>query len=255
MLPTMGYRPLRIRYGNYVHRVSEGLLKISRQPIENHSGAPMAFVETWQWSGKLYFGDCSVQSGTAAIAAFERAYSLNGKDLVLETIDGVPTHHALRARDCIGGTKVVGLPEFPEGAGAEAIGYRSYTIAVQGTKPIFNGASLFTEFNETISIEGGGWKTGCREVNFGPGVQQRLRTHSTCFATQSGRAVAYLGNPAVPPPIWPGARVDQFPRLELSSPEVESGGTFSTLTNRNISWSYNYEFPFRLFGIPHYLVK
>lgn len=252
---SMQFRPMRIRWGSYIHRVSEGQLRISRTPILNHSRIPFAFMETWSWTGKLIFCETSLSGVIRAMRDFERAYGTNGQDLVLETIDGVPSYHALRSRDCIGGTKVIEIPQYPNGTGAEALSYRSYTVAVQGKKLIGNGESVYTSFNETISIEGGGWKRGCKEVNYGPGIQQQLRTHTTCVATQSGSATLYAGSPVAPPPIWPAAQTDQYPRLASTSPETEADGRRTYVVNQNLEWSYNYAWPFRLWGTPHYLLK
>jgi hypothetical protein len=73
------------------------------------------------------------------------------------------------------------------------------------------------------SVEGsivsvGAKAAGCREVNRGPGVRQRLRTHTTCFATQTGSSTLYLGYPQAPRPIWPYALVDEYPDIQATGP-------------------------------------
>jgi len=187
------------------------------------------------------------------IAAFEEAYSRHGQDLVLEHTSGSLSHHALLSRDCLGGTRIAQLPEFPDGGSGEYVSYRTYTVAVKGIRPILAGQSIYIDFTENLSIRGGGMRWGCREVNRGPGVRQQLRTHTTCFATQSGSSILYVGNPIPPPPIWPHALVDQLPDIDGSGPETLSGGNTAYI-NRPLSWTYNYQFPIRLIGEPHYLI-
>lgn len=244
---------MRLRYGNYRHRIAEGNLAISRTPIENAMGRPIAFKERWSIRGKLYNKTGSAYGMGKIIADFEDAYSYGGQDMVLEMSDGRYSQHVLRNQDCIGGTTIAELPQFPDGLHGEYISYRTYTVAVEGIRPITSGQNLFIEFQESVTISGGTARYGCREVNRGPGVRQQLRTHSTCVATQSGFSTLYIGYPQPPPPIWPNALVDEEPDTEGISPETLSGG-IPAYVNRRISWTYNYQFPTRLYGEPHYLL-
>ncbi len=241
------FRPLRIRWGNYVHRINEGDLRISREPVMNIAKKVCAVRELWQWSGRIKFESTSIASQMKAMSAFEYAYAVNGKDLVLETIDGVGTWHQLLTSNCIGGTKVVSPPSFPNSRGNDAVGYRTYTVGVEGVMPVI-GRSMILQFSETISIRGGGKRWGVREVNNGPGVRQQIRTHTACTATQSGSMTMYIGEPQIPPPIWPYALVDELPDLDTPNPVSESG----LLVNRTRSWGYSYVWPYRLSGEPHY---
>lgn len=244
---------MRLRYRNYRHRIAEGNVSISRTPIENALGKTVAVEEVWSIRGKLYNRTGSAFGMAPIIAAFELAYSRGGGDLVLEHTNGRSSYHALRNRDCIGGTQIAQLPQFPENGGGEYISYRSYTVAVRGIRPVTTGQSMFLEFTESISISGGAARFGCREVNRGPGVRQQLRTHTTCVATQSGSSTLYLGYPKAPPAIWPWALVDEEPDIDATGPQPLSGG-IPAYVNRQMSWTYNYQFPTRLYGEPHYLL-
>jgi hypothetical protein len=243
---------VRLRYGNFRHRVSSVELAIERRPVLNARNVPVAVEEVWRCSGKLYNPGYTAAGMYQVLEEFEQAYRVNGRDLVLEHADGRPSYHQLISSECIGGTIVVQPPTFPTGKQGEYVSFRSYQLEVMGTKPL-TARTQFLEFNERISIRGGGAKWGCVEVNFGPGVQQQLRTHSTCFATQSGSAVGYLALPQPPPPIWPFARTDEFPELELTSPKTIGEGFRAHRREYAISWSYNFEWPFRLTGTPHHL--
>lgn len=249
MQRQLAFSALRLRWGNYYHRINEGELKISRDPMYNSRQKVCAIKERWSWTGRIRFESTSIRDQLSAMYDFENAYAIDGRDLVLETIDGVATWHTLLSRNCIGGTKVIRPPEFPKGIGNEAIAYRTYTVAVEGVMPII-GRSMILQFNETLSIRGGGERWGVREVNFGVGSRQRLRTHTACQASQSGQVTMYVGEPTIPPPVWPWALVDEYPDLTLPSATFESG----VLTNRSVSWNYNFVWPTRLSGQPHYAI-
>lgn len=223
----------------------------------NHAGSVISVRERWSWTCKIYNKTGNPKSTAGFLRELEQAYTRNGQDLVLEHSDGTPSYHALLSRDCIGGTRVVQLPVYPRGQGGEYVSFRTVSIAVEGIRPVLNGVSLYLAFQERITISGGGARWGCREVNRGPGQRQQLRTHSKCEATQTGSATLYVGEPEVPSPIWPQALVDQYPALDAVGPETISAGSIgdSAFVNRSVTWSYSYEFPYRLFGEPHYLLR
>jgi hypothetical protein len=235
--------------------VKETNISIRKEAIENASRSPIAYKEIWSISGRLYNKTGSAAGMAAIIEEFEEAYAQTGQDLVLELDDGRPSHHAIYARNTLGGIRIVAIPEYPEGRQGEYVSYRSYTLRAEAVIPYFATKSLFIEFSERISISGGGARWGVAEVNRGPGVRQRLRTHSKCSATQSGSATYFSDWPPVPGPIWPYALVDELPDLELVSPETISTGSggYTSLINGAATWTYNYEFPLRLGGVPHYL--
>lgn len=246
---------MRMRWGTYRHRIAEVDLRISREPIANATGGILTYRELWQLAGRLYNRTGSAKGMDAIIREFEQAYSVNGQDLVLEHEDGTPSYHQLLSRNTIGGTRVISPPQFGEGRQGEYVSYRSYSVTIEAIRPILAGVSAFIEFQETVSVRGGGARFGVSEVNYGPGIRQRLRTHSRCVATQSGRATLFTGYPDPPPPIWPFALVDQFPDIQVEAPETISTGQGSDLINGTTSWTYNFEFPLRLAGLPHYLLR
>lgn len=248
---------LVIRYGGYRHRVGEGDLTIERRPIQNAKQITVMVEETWTWTGRLRSQSKVPDYRTLipVINALEQAYKLNGQDLVLEHMNGTPTHHSLRNSDCLGGTRVVQPPSFPEGKNAENVNYRSYRVAVSGIRIVRAGMQLkYKSFTEQIQIRGGGRRWGLVEVNNGPPIRQQLRTHTICTATQSGSYVSLLGlTEEIPPAIWPYALVDEFPDYSETSPQV-FGESPAAMVDRAVSWSYNFAWSSRLFGEPHYLL-
>ncbi|MCR9292902.1 MAG: hypothetical protein NXI32_09295 [bacterium] len=243
-----------LRYGTYRHRVAEANVQIRRTPLENASGGTFGYRERWTVTGKLFNPTGNARNMGPVIQAFENAYSQSGRDAALEFEDGTPSHHQLLNANSLGGVRVVQPPEFPDGKKGELVNYRSYSLAIEAMFPIFRGQSLFIEFSERISIRGGGRRWGVVEVNRGPGVRQMIRTHTKCTATQSGSATLFVGWPDPPKPIWPFALVDEFPDFDVDSPEtIAADVANASLINGGVSWTYNYEFPLRLFGTPHYL--
>ncbi len=243
---------MRVRFGGYYHRVAEVDVQITRTPVFNAVQVPVAYREQWTLQGKLFNPSPYSRSMYGILSDFEFAYSSGGKDLVLEHDNGVASYHTLRNSDCLGGTRVVEPPSFPSGRFGEYASYRTYRVVVEGVR-VYGNANQWLNFRETIKIRGGGEKYGCIEVNEGVGVRQRLRSHSTCYATQSGSGSGYLYTPDPPPPIWPFALVDQYPEVDIVSPETIGSFGDGVQVNHEISWSYSYEYPQRLAGTPHYL--
>jgi hypothetical protein len=243
---------MRVRYGSYRFRIASSELTIRRDPILNAMQQPVAIEEVWSIRSRPYNKTGDATKFLPIMREFDSAFSVNGKDLVLEQSTGDASYHQLLSRNTIGGTRISSGPHFPVGRGPQGLVARDVELEIRGTIPL--AASQYMTFTETISIRGGGEKYGIREVNVGPGVRQRLRTHSTCFATQSGSAVGYLGKPQPPPPIWPYALVDEYPDEDITGPQTIGAGRFSEQVNYATSWNYSFAAPYRLFGTPHYLL-
>jgi len=241
---------MRIRYGQY--RLPEGQteLSITSQPVQNARGLISESVVTWNMVTRLA---CPPAGMNAALEELFFAFSVHGQDLVLENASGVSQFHQLINTECIGGTVVSKPPTYPTARKGEMVTFRTIEIAVTGRVPALFGWSNYLSYQETITIRGGGRRWGVREVNFGPGIRQLLRTNSKCIATQSGSAVGHLYRPAIPPAIWPNARVDELPDITDVSPKTNGQGGNTAFTEFSRSWSYAYEFPTRLSGSPNAL--
>lgn len=244
----------RLRWGSYYFRLASANIAIARNPILNTANVPFQFEETWTITGRLKNPGSTDRDMDPVIRNFEFALGFRDQDLTLERDDGSGTSHALYSRDCIGGTFVSQYPSFPTGSRGEYVTYRSFTFAIAGIKVAPSPGHQYTQWSERIQIRGGGFKRGVQEVNFGPGISQRYRTHSKCVAVQSGSAVGYYTKPDVPPPIWPAALTDEYPDLDLGNPTLFGDGINSRTVDHSTNWTYNYEWPFRLFGEPHFLI-
>ncbi|HEY2250716.1 MAG TPA: hypothetical protein VGH74_06630 [Planctomycetaceae bacterium] len=232
-----------LRYGAYTHANNEPAVQIGKQAVFSRRGYRRAVRETWRIVGVLHAAD---QPGlTSAIAALRSAYNVNGLDLGLYLDDGVtPTDHVLISTAALGGTRVTAL-EFPSGTGAEYSTYRSYSISVEADFP--DTSNNLLDFSETLSFEGsGGPRMVFLDTLAGLPQQQIARQRTTYRARQEGRAVGLATYPAVAPPIWPAAELQDQRRLILRAPRRVAGN----LTDFVAEWTYMFESVSPLAGGP-----
>lgn len=242
---------MQVEYGSYRHKVNSTGITISSEIEETEAGVPFRINNSINIEGRIQ----NVRGGRsrdfdAIINSMERAYSIPGQDFGLLHDNGIRSNAWWRNSQTLGGIRPKML-SYPNYKGGEYLTYRSFQITVNFQVPT---ASLrYIKFSESISIEGGNARYGVKEVNFGPGVRQQLRTHTKCIATQSGSATGRNGFPIIPPPIWPHALRDSRPKItKLIKPRGGVRTRNIVLEECEISWTYEYEWPFRLDGIPHY---
>lgn len=239
-------------YGNYRHKVNSSGITISSEVEETDTGVPYRVVTTCDIEGRLVNARGAPASKLdSMIYALENAYSVQGQDFGILHDDGRPTAVYWRNSQSIGGirTKMLAYPKYQ---GGEYCTYRSFRIGVKIVHPL-GPAPRYTRFSETLNIEGGGEVYGVREVNYGPGVRQRKRTHQKCTATQTGTAVCRGAWPIIPDPIWPFALVTPNPKITRSIRPMGGQRTNNlVLEEVEVSWAYEYEWTKRLDGIPHY---
>ncbi len=233
-----------LKYGPYTHAQNEPAVQIGKRAVFSPRGYRQAVRESWRIVGVLHAA--SQSSLTAAIAALRSAYSVNGFDLQLYLDDQTtPTDHALISAASLGGTRVTAL-EFPTGTGAEYSTFRSYSIAVEADFP--DTGNNLLDFSETVSFEGsGGPRVIFLDTLDGPPQPQMAQQQTTCRARQQGRAVGLATYPAVAPPIWPAAEMQEHRRLVLRAPRRVAGN----LTQFAVEWSYVFESVGPIAGLPN----
>lgn len=243
---------MQLQIGNYRHRINEAGLSISHRVKETKSGLPYLVEVNWGVSGKLRNSSGNSRHLDATMQALERAYSQQGADIALLHNDGRRSHHAILNSNTIGGIRAQVL-NYPTTKGAEYCTYRSYEIQLSALMRV-QGAPTFIEFDEQITISGGGGRWGVKEVNNGPGVRQMLRTHSKCTATQSGRITQLGRYPDAPPPIWPFALDTEHPDINRLPPVALGSARFGTLglAECSIQYSWTFSWTHRLAGSPRY---
>lgn len=242
---------LLVKYGSYTHPVSSTGLTFSTEIRENEQGLPVAIDYTVNLEGKLLNPTANPRDLDHLIATLEAAYSVRGQDFGIIHKDGRPTRAYWRSQDTISGIRA-NFYAAPNYQGAEYVTYRTFQLRVQFS--LIPGVAVnYIKFTETLQISGGGPTFDVLEVPFGIGVRHRTRTHSKCTATQSGSAVARFNLPQIPPPIWPHALAKANPdETATYRPKGGRANGRLTLDECEISWRYDYVWPERLFGVPHF---
>jgi hypothetical protein len=215
-----------LSYGSFSSADAECTVSIRRKAEFDARGQRWLVRHTWQVSGFLQ------ATGTAlaeAIAALEAAYSVDGNDLTLGP-------HSLISSQCLGGTRVIEPPYYPEGRGAELSTYRSYGITVEGM--VLTGDGELKEWTETLSLSGDGSpRVIFLPVLNGPPVKQVVQQQTTYRGVQSGRAIGLSTWPTPPPPLFPDAIHGDQTRIDRTDPEWLAGDK----VNYAISWNYVFE--------------
>lgn len=242
-----------VEYGYYRHRTNSTGLTISSEVEETETGIPFRVNNTVNLEGKLRnYRLGNSESMDSTIGEMEAAYSVLGQNFGLLHDNGNRSASYWLNSNTIGGIRPKML-SYPNYQGGEYFSYRKFQISVQFATA-FGATPTYLKFSETLSIEGGGPTFDVKEVNYGPGVRQRLRTHTKCTATQSGSAVGRFNFPKIPEPLWPHAlRADP----KISKVIRPRGGVRLRNVVREeceITWSYEYVWPTRLDGVPHYAI-
>jgi len=236
-----------VAWGNYRHSMGQVKITIEKSNQLDGKGLPNLEENRWNLYGRLGTQGMTQAQLMLAISALEAAYSQQYQDLIVYLPDGTTkTPHQLLNASCVGGTRIVKPPSFPEGNGPEGVTLRHYSIDIIGIKPIA-AASALVSFKETIEREGGGAMRGMMETLDTEPVEQLLRQATIYRAIQQGNAVGLYGPPDIPPPIWPDKLVRGFPKTSEENPDVVG----STEINFRRSWVYVYESSSPMYGSPH----
>ena len=242
-----------IQYGNYRHAIGEASIVVSQQP-EYQSGIAVAIRVRYDVAGRLQITDQGNLSAnqaamTAALAALESAYEVNGLDFGLYQDNGAPTQHVLLSNNSLGGNRVVMCPSYPRGNGAEYSTFRNYTLAVEGLIP--NTFAGLIEWHETLDFSGGGPQVVWLECLTGDPQPQLVKEQTTFKARQSGSCLGNLGFVPAPDPLWPYALHADRTSIRLTNPE-RLGITGVVYRNYRTEWSYEFEDAAPLAGLPNF---
>ena len=232
-----------IKYGSYQHGQGECALAISKDAIYSESNVRRGWIERWDLTGRLQPATETQAGVTAAIAALENGYSINGYDLGLYLDTGVLTQHFIDSSATVGGTRVTRPPSYPTGEGAEYNVYRNYSITVEAEIPDTSSSTLL-HWREAISWQGtGGAEWGYLVPLTGPPLPQQFTQASLVRMTQQGYAVGNGGYPTAADPIWPQAEQVTQRRIMYELPGRNTN-------ERQVNWSFSFLAPMQLAGLP-----
>lgn len=241
---------MRLRYGSFTHPAGTVDVQISQEPLRDEARNAYALRTRWDMTVTV----CGTNGGSYSridsyLRQLETAYAQDGQNLVWLLPNGRTSLHSLVSADCIGGTKVVVRPGYPQGRGAEFATYRTVRIAVQGDLRISADdlRSNLVSFREQIVTGGGGPRIGYLQTRVGMPVAQLLSRNTVYTAQQSGSVTGLNGWPLYPSPIWPSA-LTESPRITRSSPRRDG----DDYVNFEVSYSYTFASVFPLSGRPNY---
>lgn len=242
------------KYGSHTHTQGEVGLSVVKKALNTEAQTMRAHETTLSLNGMLVSQQANEASARAEIklkqAALEAAYALENQDAILYMPDGTTeTHHAYRAANMTGGVRVIQPPSFMEPQGVEGLTLSKYQIVLQAIVPIptANLATALQSFQETVEFPPAGAKFGHLETKLGYPVKQQLRRRQIFRARQFGSAVGIYAYPSVPLPLWPFDKVNQEPMVTRGHPR-RIGNDY---VDYPISWQYDFESKFEMFGAPH----
>ncbi len=244
-----------LKWGSFSHPLGQVGLSTNQTELVNEAGHAYADDINITIEGRLISQLPTAAACRADIAskqnALVAAYRNQNRDLVLYMPDGrTPSHHVYRASQMIGHQiRVVRPPSFPTATGAQGVTHLDFTIALQCERLRSNitPAAAIKSFSESLDFEPAGPRYGYMEVKHGLPQKQQLRAHTVFRVRQSGSAVGLFQRPPVPPPLWPWDLVQPIPRVHKGEPRRVG----NQLIDWPISWSYDYESAFQMFGEPH----
>ncbi len=220
-----------LKKGNYPHADNEVTISIQKSPRFSELGYRIGTVERWNIQGILQAA--SVSALTTAIEALEDAYDLNGEDIILTTDGTVETNHTLKQNDMLGGVRVIGGVQYPQGDGVEYTTFRTYTIVVEGVRA--DNEQELLAFQETVDIQGsGGPRRVLVEVLNGPPQAQITSLATVQRIVQRGSALGYSAYPAAAAPSIP-AWLSSTDQVVSRRGPLSIRGQFSEF---GIQWQY-----------------
>lgn len=220
-----------LKYGTYSHDDNEVTLSITKAPRFGPLGYRIGTRERWQIQGILQAA--SVSALTTALTALEDAYETNNLDLILTTDGNIETAHTLKVSDTLGGVRVVGGVQYPQGEGSQYTTFRSYTITLEAVR---NDNELeLLAFSETVDIQGsGGPRRVLIEILNGPPQAQITNLATIQQIVQRGSALGYSQYPAPAAPSIPAW--ESLPDRVISRRGPRSvRGQFTEFT---VNWQY-----------------
>jgi hypothetical protein len=236
---------MQLRKGNAVFNANAVGFTQSYTPIEDAAGRVYAYLHTFSAEGYL---DGTSQGQIATLSAqLELALAIPNEDIVFHADDG-SIAAGLFASTALGGVQVraFGYPVSGKGSGYEFVSGRSFAFVATGeyASPLF-GSMLFTEFNEAVTITGGGPRRGILQPVNGPPIEQLIYVATPYRATQQGTAVGLHAYPDPMPALWPDKLVEAG---AITRQSAQRAGVVPHYRGFRTNWAYEFVSATPLFG-------
>lgn len=223
-------------------------VRSSRQIDRGEDGVPYQYVDRVECDGYLE------AAGQAALSAQEvvlKAVLLRGfATIALVQDDGNNSSVVLNNATSLTGVVVTDGPNFKDVNGPEFVSQRHFDFKAEADYAIPAAALNLLDWQETVEIDGGDALMVVKDAIEGDGQVQIVYEREKCTATQSGYAVGYLDYPQIAPAIWPFALKRRRPRVRRTSARARGPRTRRRYTQYRIEWTWTYEWPTPLVGVP-----
>jgi len=245
---------IRLRYGTFLHELSDAAVSISKVAEFSDSGIPYANRNVWNIQGRLE-GD-SVADITTKIKALETAYNKSHQSpFRLEYIEDstvTPTAHEIKIENTFDGIRVTAAPSYPDGTGAEYANFRNYAVTVEALVKTGQADADLILFEEEVETSGGRPRDIVIETMNTYPVMQRVADHTAYLVSQRGRAIGLTSYPTVPPYLHPlGIAAILSNRVARRSPRETLVAGRWLRHFYEVSWSYVMALTTERASLPH----
>jgi hypothetical protein len=225
---------------------NEAVVVPSYTPIYDLTRRVEAMRIRWEITGRVVNYPVATQAITSTqIRELEAAFKSTNPRCALLGDDRSATPYVLDPGQLMQGPYLVDY-SFPTSEAEVYATGLAYRVSIEGVQYVGTGGTDLLEFSEELTEDPG----GTTYVYVGGAVnlaERQVAFQRKSFKyTQSGSATGLLAYPVIPPPIWPFALLGA-PRCVLQNPINQ--GTVNT--GFPVSWEYNYEWPVKLYGVPH----
>jgi hypothetical protein len=225
---------------------NEAVVVPSYSPVYDYTRRIEAMKIRWEITGRVVNFPIATQAITSGeIAALEAAF--RSKDPICRLLGdmGEATPYVLDPGQLMQGPYLIDY-SFPTSEAEVYATGLAYRVSIEGVQYVGTGGTDLLEFSEELTEDPG----GTTYVYVGGAVnlaERQVAFQQKSFKyTQAGSATGLLAYPVIPPPIWPFALLGS-PRVSLQNPINQ--GTINT--GFPVTWEYNYEWPVKLYGVPH----
>lgn len=256
-----------VKWGNYRFPDNACEVTTTGNVVENDAGVPL-YLEAQANVTCLFIStatsESTIQSELSALdLAARSALSVPFQDFGLyHDNDTLSSCRIINTANMLQGTRVVSV-NAPSGRGAEYASYRTLQFTVRaayllspaaligpGGVPAPPGTGtngeVLRSWNESLTFIGnGGPRVILQDVIDGSPVEQVVTPATKVRVVQSGTAVGFIRPPLFPAPIF-GTPVSESVQQVIQSPVRTSQGYMQY----PISWSYEFESPVPLTGMP-----
>ena len=232
---------MRFSYGGALHADGEVAIAIRTEPFRDAGERIYGYRQVWQIQGEIYAS--SQNNLIVSLAVLDAVYGSDGGDCILWGNDTVTVAASMLNANCVGGTRRIGLPSYPENGWrtAEFSTWRTFEIAIEGIVHYPFGVTLL-DWTEAVSPTGtGGPEFALSQPITGPPFKAQVCQATPCSLVQSGSAVGLNSYPFPPPPMYPLHEHPSQRSINKTSPQRLGPPGFPYYHHYEISWSYYFE--------------